>query len=187
VELPEPEPKTRKRRSARLPLAMIGLSALLTLGAVGFWQTHGSAASLEASSGVRPMIAAAAAPIWRALPEPPQVEPGPPALSVALRHESTPRPNTFQGAFMKPIPPTVSSEVVPATSTRAVTATSTEVVPAASTEVLPPTANEVVPAALDTGNPALVNPVPSANNATTATEGDPSASTVDVVSHRYGL
>ncbi|HEY0462720.1 MAG TPA: serine/threonine-protein kinase, partial [Polyangiaceae bacterium] len=106
VELPEPESGLHQRRSARLPLAMVGLCALLALGAVGFWQSRGVAASLDAR-GVRPMIAAAAAPIWRALPEPPKVKPEQTLLRASLKSETAAKPNVFQIATVKAREPRV--------------------------------------------------------------------------------
>ncbi|HYQ41980.1 MAG TPA: serine/threonine-protein kinase [Polyangiaceae bacterium] len=100
VELPEPEPKRRFSRSARLPLAMVGLSTLLVLGGVGLWQTHGSAASLE-TQRVRPMIAAAATPIWQAFPEPPKVEPTAVASHVRPKTAHFTYPSAFRNAVVK--------------------------------------------------------------------------------------
>ena len=186
VELPQPESKTRRLRSARLPLAMLGLSALLILGAVGFWQTQGSAASLESSS-VRPMIAAAAAPIWNALPEPPRVEPETPLLSTSLPRNGSPDTNTFQGVFMKPASPAARSEVLPTTRSAVLPATRSEVLPVTRTQVVAGPSSQVVPAALDAGDPVLPDSAPSADDATSASDGDPAGSAVDAVSHRYGL
>ncbi|HEY3254307.1 MAG TPA: hypothetical protein VGJ91_10175, partial [Polyangiaceae bacterium] len=112
VELPEPEP--RWRRSARLPLAMVASSALLALCAVGFWQTHGSAASMD-STAIRPMIAAAAAPIWRALPDPPADTPEPAILPASLKTTRSLTSNAFQRAISKDAPAVAASEVEPIT------------------------------------------------------------------------
>ena len=107
VELPEPEPpepRLRLRRSARLPLAMVGLSAALALAAVGFWQTHGSAASVDARREVRPMIAAQADPIWRALPATPRPEPAQSVTHARLQTKPSLTPNAFQPATVKAAP-----------------------------------------------------------------------------------
>jgi serine/threonine-protein kinase len=161
VELPEPRP--RRRGSARLPLAMGALSALLALGAVGFWQTRGSAASLDARS-VQPMIAAAAAPLWHALSTPIYVEPEGLALSTSPERKTAARTNTFQSSFIKnPTPIASSAEVVPATI-------------------------EVVPATLDSGDAPPPDAAPSTTEAApSATDGDPATSSLDPVSRRYGL
>ncbi len=134
-----------------------GSCALLALGAVGFWQTLGSAASLEAR-GVRPMIAAAAAPIWRALPEPPQVTPEQPALRVSLQRKSPARASSIQSTVIKAASPMVSSELVPAA------------IDAGDTVRL-----DATPEAT------------AATAASAATQSEPGASAVDPVVGRYGL
>jgi len=105
VELLETEvespPAPPRRRVAPLPLAMVGLSAVLVIAGVGFWQTRGSAASLD-SDEVQPMIAAAAAPIWRALPEPPTVEPELSVLRAEPKQKRSAPSNAFQAALLKP-------------------------------------------------------------------------------------
>jgi eukaryotic-like serine/threonine-protein kinase len=160
VELPEADPRPRWRRSARLP-AMVAACGLLALGAVGFWQTRGSAASLQAN-GVRPVIAAAAAPIWRALPELPESEPEQPALRAELRDKSAAKPTVFQTAAFKNAPPVGAAEVHQlALDGAAATVTTTTV----------------------TGLPGLPPPLPEA----TASASEPSVSQVDPVSGRYGL
>lgn len=147
VELPEPEPELvpRKRRSARLPLAMVGLCALLTLGAVGFWQTHGSAASLD-SPALRPMIAAAAAPIWRALPEPPKVKPEPSILSASLQAKHSSKPNAFPTATIKDVRPVAASEAEPVSHEPANTDALSDTPPSTSTAEA--TANSDSPASV---------------------------------------
>lgn len=165
VELPEPEPRSRLRRSARLPLAMVGLSAALALGAVGFWQTRGSAASVDARK-VRPMIAAEADPIWRALPTTPKVEPAAPTVMHArLQEKPSVKPSVTINAFQ----PATMNAFQPAT-----------------VKAAPPTQPEIVPAHLATVNAVL----PDANAATTEAAPPPDelpASVVDPVSGRYGL
>jgi len=99
VELPEPESRSRLRRSARLPLAMVGLSAVLVLGGVGLWQTRGIAASSD-SHDIRPVIAAAASPIWRALPEPP-LAPAPVVVPAQLKSKRAVTWHAFQTATVK--------------------------------------------------------------------------------------
>jgi len=114
VELPKPEAevKPRPRRSAGLPLATVGLSALLVLGGVGLWQRRTSAASLDAQR-VRPVIAAAAMPIWRALPLPPKVEPGPTAaVEARLQSPRVAYPSSFQPAILKSSPPVTHADSV---------------------------------------------------------------------------
>jgi serine/threonine protein kinase len=110
VELPAPEPS--RRRSMRLPLAVVGLSALLLLSGFGVWRTRDSAASLE-SRRVEPMIAAAATPIWRALPQP---EP----TDVPVRSNVHPLsyPAVFQPAVSKAIPAAARAEVEPVAISR---------------------------------------------------------------------
>ncbi|MEI9952972.1 MAG: serine/threonine-protein kinase [Pseudomonadota bacterium] len=164
VELPEPESGTRRRRSARLPLAMIGLCALLALGAVGFWQTHGSAASLDAH-GVRPMIAAAAAPIWRALPEPPSVKPEQTLLRASLKSKPVTRPHTFQTATSKAQEPT---EIWP--------------------QPLPPppmSPGDAIAPEPEVSEPA--DPSSESEAAAAAGDPDPAVGARDQVSRRYGL
>ncbi len=100
IESPEPKSAPRLRRASRLPLTMVGLSALLALGAVGFWQTRGGAASLRANN-VRPMIAAAAAPIWRALPQPPQVEPEQTPPPTLAKSKSVVKQSATQSALVQ--------------------------------------------------------------------------------------
>jgi len=175
VELPQPEAKTRKRRSARLPLAMLASSVLLGLGGVGFWQTRGSAASLEAD--VRPVIAAAATPIWRALLETPEVQPEAGVLSMDRRHKSTSttNTNTFQSAFMKPALPPTSHEVKSPPRTEALADIGSEVV----------ATTDVVAAALKPAEPTGADAAASASNP--APEDESSGSGLDAVSHRYGL
>jgi serine/threonine protein kinase len=158
VELPEPESKRRLRRSARLPLAMVGLSALLVLGGVGFWQTHGSAASLD-SQRVRPMIAAAATPIWRALPEPPKVAAEATAVQVRSRRPVS-YPGTFQPAVVKNSPAVPAAEVIPAAVARAADSNR------------------------DTSNQESAPPASEASDAAT---NEPAVNAVDPVSGRYGL
>ncbi|HET7545459.1 MAG TPA: protein kinase [Polyangiaceae bacterium] len=113
VELPQPEPTPRLRRSARLPLAMVGLSALLVLGGVELWQTHGSAASLD-SQPIRPVIAAAARSIWQALPEPPIVQPAPMVRPARLASKPAATWNAFQTTTLKETPTIASNLVEPA-------------------------------------------------------------------------
>lgn len=102
VELPEPEPALPRFGRARLPLAMVGLCALLVLGGVGFWQKRGSAASLD-SGRVQPVIAAAATPIWRALPEPTKPPPAEGARPARLNSKRAPTTNAFQVTPSKPV------------------------------------------------------------------------------------
>jgi len=111
VELPEPEP--RWKRSTRLPLAMVGLCGLLVLGGVGFWQTRGSAASLD-SGRVQPMIADAAAPIWRALPEPAMVEPVQTLQPATPKAKPALQPYAFQSASIQTAPANARGNVIPA-------------------------------------------------------------------------
>jgi serine/threonine protein kinase len=114
VELPQAEQRPRSRRSARLPLAMVGLCALLVLGGVGLWQTHGSAASLD-SRRIRPVIAAAASPIWRALPEPTRVlEPAPAVLPARLTSKRAATWNALHSTPLKEAPSIAPSMVEPA-------------------------------------------------------------------------
>jgi hypothetical protein len=87
---------------------MVGLSALLVLGGVGLWQKHGSAASLE-SHQLQPMIAAAATPIWRALPEAPTVKPEPPDLRAQAKSQRVTYPTYFQPAAVREATPTISA------------------------------------------------------------------------------
>jgi len=103
VVLDEPVlvPSPKARRPASLPLAMVGLTTLLAIGGVGFWQTRGSAASLDGRA-VQPMIAAAAAPIWRALPAPPTVQPEPEAPPAEPKRSSPAWPSAFRAAALKP-------------------------------------------------------------------------------------
>jgi len=157
VELPEPEPKPR--RSARLPLAMVGLSALLVLGGVGLWQTHGSAASLEAQH-VRPMIAAAASPIWRAFPEPPRVEPVPMATHARPKPQRFTYPSAFQTTVAQT---TVAKERVPVARV------------------------ELEPVATTPNEPLSEVPDPPAGVTADRAASDAPASSVDPVVGRYGL
>jgi|SRR6185369_10842580 len=175
VELPEPEPKRRLRRSARLPMAMLGLSTLFVLGGVGLWQTHGRAASLE-SRRVRPMIAAAAAPIWRALPEPAKVAPDLPASRAQSPSKRVTYPTFFQPAAVREPSPTINtfSSTAPAVITPAV------ITPAAIT----PAAITPAAASSETGTEA---PPAAASDAPSGTPGDPPVNAVDPVSGRYGL
>jgi len=156
VELPEPDPRPRLWRSARLPLAMVGLSALLASGAVGLWQTRGSAASVDARN-VRPMIAAAAAPIWRELPETPRVPPEPSVLHARLTAKPSAKPSVYQPAAIK-------------------------AAPAIATEVVPAKLNALD--AVDTPRP---DEKAQTTEAATTTTDDAPASVVDPVSGRYGL
>ncbi|HEY0469790.1 MAG TPA: serine/threonine-protein kinase [Polyangiaceae bacterium] len=158
VELPEPEPKSRLRRSARLPLAMVGLSAMLVLGAVGLWQTRGNAASEDAQK-VKPMIAAEAAAIWRALPEAPKAAQEPTLLNAGLRAKPAAKPNVyFPAAIVKNTPPMASEVSV------ALDRGNQAQADAASNES-------------DRAEPT----------ATATATDDPPASAVDPVSGRYGL
>lgn len=159
VELPEPDPEPSRWRSARLPVAMIGLSAMLVLGGVGLWQTHGSAASIEAQR-IQPMLAAAATPIWRALPEPPRVEPASPALRAQSDTKRAIYPTYFQTAVAKEPSPTI----------RAISSTEPEA---------------VTPAAVTTDT--VVESAPPATSAADSVPSDPPVSVVDPVSGRYGL
>jgi len=166
VELPAPEaspaPRMRRRRVARLPLAMVGMSALLALGAVGFWQRHGSAASLD-TSGLRPMIAAMAAPIWGALSEPPVREPEQRFVSGRSTSRARVRANEFQVAAVN----THFSPVEPAIVVRAPSSSSN------ATPYAPNTAQVQQPTVVD-GDPPL-------------TAADTAGTMVDPVSGRYGL
>jgi len=160
VQLPEPEPQSapRRSRSARLPLAMVGLCALLALSAVGFWQTHGGAANL-APNRVQPMIAAAAAPIWRALPQPQKVEIEPTILPTSVKRESAFTSNVSRTASVKDTRQTSLAEVE-------------SVALEAKLAVLPNTAPSTTEAEAEP---------------TAAASADPPASAVDPVSGRYGL
>jgi serine/threonine protein kinase len=157
VEIPEPDLRRNWRRSARLP-ATVGLCAAVALGAVGLWHSRGSAASLE-SKGVRPMIAAAAAPIWRSLPEPSKAEPERAVLSPRPERENTTKPSVFQTAAFKNAPPVAAPEAhsLPLNQTVATTIA------------------------------ALPNTVPSMAEATASASSDPPVTAVDPVSGRYGL
>jgi serine/threonine protein kinase len=161
----KPAPKPAPRWRARLPLAMVGLSALLALGGVGFWQTHGSAASLEAND-VRPMIAAAAAPIWRSLPEPRPAPAEPMVMPASLEHASLSKPSPLSPAPVKDARPMTHAAV-----TR-----------------LPPLA----PLAPDTAalDAAYTKSEPTASvrsDLSASVASDLSVSAVDPVSGRYGL
>ena len=158
VELPEPELTPRWRRSARLPLAMVGLCGLLALGAVEFWQTRGSAASLD--GGLQPIIAAAAAPIWRELPESPKVEPEPSALPAIANRERVVNANALRFA--------------PVSSFKS---------------AAPPASQDVKLAALPTTQPAARSEGPTPTEVPSAEPSEPfaSASAPDPVSGRYGL
>jgi len=158
VELPEPEPVRLEPRKARLPLAMVGLSALLVLAGIGFWQTHGSAASLE-SHRVRPMIAAAATPIWRSLPEPPKVEPAQPiseARSQSKRASVT-YPTIFQPAFQAPAFQAAVRDPQPTISVATEPASSSTVTAAAAEEAAP--ASSAAPEAVSSDPVSVVDPV----------------------------
>lgn len=162
VELPEPEPgpRRRMRRSARLPLAMVASSALLVLGGVGLWQTHGSAASLE-SDRVKPMIAAAATHIWRALPEQPKAAAEPPASQAQVKSKPVNYPKYFQPAVVQ------AAVKEPTTTIGALT----------KAEPPRPVVNEG-----ETTNPGL-----AASATADAFTPDPVVNAVDPVSGRYGL
>jgi serine/threonine protein kinase len=174
VELPEPEPKQRQR-AARLPMAMVGLSTLLVLGGVGLWQRHGSAASME-SQRVEPMIAAAAAPIWRALPEPPKVEPELPTARAPSTSKHAIYPSSFQAAAAREPSSTIntfSSTPPAAITTAAMTA------PAGTTATTTPAA---------VTSDAVAEPAPPApSDPATESASDVPVSVIDPVSGRYGL
>ncbi|HYQ00776.1 MAG TPA: protein kinase [Polyangiaceae bacterium] len=164
VELPEPEPQWRLRRSARLPLAMVGLSALLVLGGVGLWQAHGNAASFGPPRAVQPVIAAAASALWRSLPEPPIVEP---VASDAHAHSKSKRatyPSFFRTTPKDPAP-------VIRTMTRAEPA-----------EIALDTSSDATTPAAETA-PSQA----SSAQANEATTNEPPVNAVDPVSGRYGL
>lgn len=148
VELPEPERKTFFRRSARLPLAMVGLCALLVVGGIG-WQRRGSAAGLEPNR-VRPMIAAAATPIWRALPEPPKTEPVDTSTFTRPRTSHAAYPMTFQAAVVNAPAPSKATVIVPA---------AIATIPKEPVE--PPPAPELEPTASVSGDPpaSVIDPV----------------------------
>ena len=137
---------------------MVGLCAVFALGAVGFWHSRGSAASLE-ETGVRPMIAAVAAPIWRSLPQPAKTEPERSAFSADPEQKPTTKPSAFQAATFKNAAPVAAHQVT-----------------AAEVRTLTLHANV---AALATG--------PSMAEATASASNDASLNAVDPVSGRYGL
>jgi len=177
-ELTEPAPKSgaRRRRSARLPLAMVGCCALLALGGVGFWQTRGSAASLEASD-LRPVIAAGAAPLWSALPERPKLVPEQTVITAVLRDQDAEKPNVFQIASIKGAPnatPVAATVAVPAALDAAAALDTIAVLDTAP----------VINAAAVLHAPVEVPAAPTANEASATSE--PTAM-VDPVSRRYGL
>lgn len=129
VELPAPEPA--RRRSMRLPLAMVGVSAVLVLSGFGVWRTRDSAASLE-SRRVEPMIAAAATPIWRAIPEPIKVQPAPADVPVQSKTQPLSYPAVFRPAVSKAIPAAARAEVEPVAISRKEPVAQSATPPAAS-------------------------------------------------------
>jgi eukaryotic-like serine/threonine-protein kinase len=178
-EVEQAKPAPLPQRSARLPLAMVGLCAVLALGAVGFWQTRGSAANLEAST-VRPMIAAAAAPIWQALPEPPKAAPEQADLPADLRPDlkrADLGPADLGPADLGPAQLSEKSTLKPG------------VFQATTFRSAPPIANrEVHPLTLDSEGQTLPAPDPVSTSEATASVGsDLPVSAVDPVSGRYGL
>ena len=183
VELPQPEPESRPpwRRSAQLPLAMVGLCGVLALGAVGFWQTRGSAASLEAS-GLRPVIAAAAAPFWSALPEVPQLPPKQPVRAESVASTDEEKPHAFQIASIKG-----PAAVAPSTSNAPLA--STVVVPAALDAALDAALAEITATTTSAATTSTATDT-TATDTTATDDTAPSsepATTGDPVSGRYGL
>jgi hypothetical protein len=161
---------------------MVGLCGLLALGAVGFWQTRGSAASLE--EGLRPVIAAAAAPFWSALPEVPRLPPKQPVRIVSVASTEEEKPPAFQTASIRGAAPSTSNAPL----------ASTVVVPAALDAALDAALAEIAAATTTTAATTTATTAATTTAATTTTgateDTAPSnepAATIDPVSRRYGL